>query len=349
MDSQHGTSSGYTSNTCAPAPGQDLEDLVALDSDAAAAARLRELVQEHGREVIEAWSDGRNKHQHKLVHIAASKNFRATIYTMAELGFNLNVQRKSDSCTPLHVAVFYKKRRVADALLQSGADPTLKNSYGEACDEKYDQLVASYQNIIWLDLELTGGFYDDGDKRILEVAAIITDKDLNELGRGQWVVGEFSEADLNGFKDFHQINFRDAEDGGKFPPLPDCPGNGLFTAIVESSLTLQQAEKELLALLKKHCPENACPIAGNSIQCDREVLKYQMPQVYKYLSHQIVDVSSFIGMAGRWLPEKVDEWKQDQKMHASYDHRALNDVDASIQSMRWIRSNLLVQPAASDA
>merc|ERR1712059_248349 len=105
-----------------------------------------------------------------------------------EHGFDVNVLRDSDQCTPMHLAMFYKKPAAIKALHRLGADLTLKNSYGDACDGKYEAFVNSYQNIIWLDLELTHGHYEgvsSGETpAILEAAAIVTDKDLKELGRG---------------------------------------------------------------------------------------------------------------------------------------------------------------------
>lgn len=311
----------------------DIEGLLLLGADEDWAGCIPKFVDQYGLEAVEAWSSTA-EHNHKLIHLAEAKSFTKTVQVMGELGFNINVPRASDSCTP----------RMVEILMELGADVSLKNTYGESCDAKYASYEASCQNIIWLDLELTCGHYDEGQKLILEAAVVVTDKDLNELGRGQWVIAGFSEADLNGLNEFHQRNFRDAETGGKFQPLEGYPGNGLFTEIRNSTTSLEQATKEMLALLKAHCPERACPIAGNSVQCDREVLKVQMPEVYKFLSHQIIDVSSFLGVTYRWMPTTYEAWRDDSKKNANYNHRAINDVDASIQSMRWIRQNLLVQP-----
>lgn len=306
-------------------------------------ASIQKLVQEHSLEAVQAWHDKGNKHQHRLIHLAVAKNFAGVVELLKELGFDINVPRASDQCTPLHLAMWYRKPKMIKTLVKLGADLTLKNAHGEACDTKYEQWTSSFQNIIWLDLELTCGHYEPEDGRILEAAVIVTDKDLNELGRGHWVIGGFSEEELKALPEFHQRNFRDAQEGGRFPPLTGCKGNGLFTGMMESTTTLEQATKEVLKLLQLHCPEQACPIAGNSVQCDREVLKVQMPAVYRYLSHQIIDVSTFIGIASRWLPEKYDTHREDSAKNSNYNHRATQDVEASIQSMRWVRSNLLAQ------
>ena len=304
--------------------------------------QLRALLATHGLDVLSTWRDESNKHKHRLVHIAAMRSYPLALKAMAEMGFDLNVQRDSDKCTPLHLAIFFKKSAAIDALKELGVDSTLQNSYGESCDDKYEKLAESKSNIIFLDLEMTSGFYDAGERaRILEVAIIITDKDLKELGRGNWAVNGFSADELNGLKEFHQKTFRDAEPGGLFPPLPNSPGNGLFSDVMASETNKDKVSQEIMRLLQKHCMEKSCPIAGNSIQCDREVLMLEMPEVYHFLNHRIIDVSSFTGAMERWLPQSLEAFMADQKHNAEYNHRAVNDVESSIQAMRWIRQHLL--------
>ena len=62
-------------------------------------------------------------------------------------------------------------------------------------------------------------------------------------------------------------------------------------------------------------------------------------------NHRIIDVSTFTGVMERWLPSSLAAWKSDQEKEANYNHRALNDVESSIQTMHWVRQHLLVQPA----
>ena len=138
------------------------------------------------------------------------RSYPLALKDMAKMGFHLNVQRDSDKCTPLHLAIYYKKSASMDALKELGVDYTLQNSYGESCDDKCHKLADSKSKIIFLDLELTSvpaiGLDGEGG-RILEVVIIITDKDLKELGRGSWVVNGSSAEELNGLKDFHQRTF----------------------------------------------------------------------------------------------------------------------------------------------
>mmetsp|Transcript_75072 Transcript_75072/g.188977 ORF Transcript_75072/g.188977 Transcript_75072/m.188977 type:complete len:402 (+) Transcript_75072:395-1600(+) len=199
-------------------------------------------------------------------------------------------------------------------------------------------------NLIFLDLELTAGFYEFEEKPIiLEAAVIVTDKDLNEKGRGHWVIGGLTKSDLEGLGDFHQAHFRDAKPGGMFPPLantsgsPEGGGNGLFKDVLASTRTKEEVEDAMLSLIQQHCPPGLCPLVGYSVQCDREVLKDEMPRLYRYVSHRIIDVSSFFQMARMWLPEKLRTWDQ---RTSYYRHRALDDVKESIEALRWARKNI---------
>ncbi|CAD7974910.1 unnamed protein product [Amoebophrya sp. A25] len=272
-------------------------------------------------------------------------------------------------------------------------------------------------NLIFLDLEFSCGFYDWANRveteannppRILEAAVVITDKDLNELARGAWQVGGFTREYLENLSEFHQQNFRDgapssyatgeagselpdenrarrhgtdkkettklAVDGGEnskrrrldaqegkkaqqellvglFPPLEGHEGgNGLFTDMMTKGKPRAEVERALLSLLEEHCPFQACPIAGMSVQCDREILKTEMPDVYRHLSHRIWDVSTVVqGVLGHWWPEMRERWREDQQAHADYNHRALNDCEAAVVSARWIRKNFTPLPRAASS
>ncbi|CAE7559814.1 Rexo2 [Symbiodinium sp. CCMP2456] len=201
--------------------------------------------------------------------------------------------------------------------------------------EEHDQQVRC-TNLIFIDLETTSGFYDFEEMpQILEVAMIITDRHLNELDRGHWVVGGFSRKDLESLGEFHKANFRDSEPGGSFPPLMGYGGgNGLFSDILASALSIEQVENQIMQIVVQHCPPGECPLVGYSVQCDREVIKDKMPRLYRHLSHQIVDVSSFFIVSRLWLPEHWQYW---DRKSSTYNHRAVNDVEDAIEALRWVR------------
>lgn len=358
--------------------GKAMADFLAQPSEQEMLGHLPALVETYSAARLGAYKHEANKHKHRLVHMAVSKNYpRLLERLVAEYGFDVNAQRDSDQCTPMHLATWYRKREALDMLTQLGARVDIENSYGDKCDEKFAQIVESYSHIIWLDLELTEGFYEnryveDGTrkKRILEVAFVITDKDLKEIARGEWTVGGFTKEDLDKLPEFHQLHFRDGEGGGDFPPrkrprtaAPEAAadggeaaepdehqyGNNLFRDMLKSSKDIAEVEKEVLKVLRSHCVERVCPIAGMSVQCDREVLREEMPAVYAFLNHRIIDVSSFLGMMDRWAPGKKREWAEDQHRNANYNHRAINDCEASIQAMRWMKDNFLQLDPNPDA
>merc|ERR1711933_52149 len=143
-------------------------------------------------------------------------------------------------------------------------------------------------------------------------------------------------------------HFRDPLPGGSFPPLEGAEpegGNGLFADILNSQLTKEQVEDEMLKLVRKHCPPGKCPIVGYSVQCDREVLRAQMPRFYRHLSHRIVDVSSFYTMAGHWVPEVLK--KREHEAPSGYNHRALRDSEDAVVAMAWVRKHLFPAPPPS--
>ncbi|CAK0901520.1 unnamed protein product, partial [Prorocentrum cordatum] len=214
-----------------------------------------------------------------------------------------------------------------------------------SAERKWGEFVDDNSNLIFIDLELTSGFYEfDRRPKILEAAVLITDQDLQELGRGCWVVGGFTKEELMSLGEFHQAHFRDKLPGGPFPRLSGnhSGGNGLFADVLNSSTTLREVEEAALNLIRKHCPKGACPLVGYSVQCDREVLKAEMPQVYQHLSHRIVDVSSFFHMARHWVPERMRQW---EGRVSRYNHRALNDVEDSVEALRFVRQHLFQKGA----
>lgn len=307
------------------------------------------LVSVYGMEALESWTDG-DKHKNHLIHWLTWKGNGQVLDHVC--GFdrpyvmNLDVQRDLDGCTATHLAVWYKKLDIYEKLLELGANPAIENSYGHTAEDMLgfqakhaEKEAEKRENLIFLDLEFTSGFYDfDKTPKILEAAIVITDGELNELACGSWVIGGFSKEELEQLGTFHQTHFRDSCNGGSFPPLPgEEGGNGLFSDIINSSYTKRDVEQHMLNLVKQHCPANGCPLVGYSVQCDREVIQRQMPKFYRYLSHQIIDISSILRVAGTWAADKMNNRPAKT---TNYDHRAMNDVRDSIESMRWIRDEL---------
>ena len=144
----------------------------------------------------------------------------------------------------------------------------------------------------------------------------------------KWVV-HFDQQTIDGLGTWHQDAFKDAEQGG----------NDLFKDVLASQITKEQVEIELLELIKRHCPEKACPLAGSSIHVDKEVIKVQMPSVYEYLHYRLIDVSSFREMMKRWAPSTASKFARQLVSGGReiVNHRAMDDIEWSIAMMRLFK------------
>lgn len=306
----------------APDDGFDIDD----------AYRLSSILVKHGVQTVNEWRAVGTKHEHALVHILTCKNRPDLMKTMATQGANINIQRNSDGNTPLHLAIWMKHEELQETLKSLGASLTMKNKYGESPDDKMRQEMAKMQRIIWLDSEWTS--LDNPE--LLEVAIVITEGDLREIegipdARGSWVIHKSPEQ-LQDLSDWHKEHFADRPEG-----------NGLISDVIASKLSLKEVEEEMLLLIKRHCVEKQCVLGGSSIHCDREVLRAHMPELYHYLSHQIVDVSSFTNAIDRWCPDiraQIPEFKSESE---SENHRARGDVERSLDLCRWIKDNVFAR------
>ncbi|RNE49675.1 oligoribonuclease [Corynebacterium alimapuense] len=190
--------------------------------------------------------------------------------------------------------------------------------------EKNDRLV-------WVDLEMTG--LDVHQHVIVEVAALVTDADLNILGEGVDLVVHATEEELSKMDDF-VVNMHNS--------------SGLTSQIRESTVTMTQAEDAVLELIAEHCsPEHPAPLAGNSIATDRTFIREQMPRLDAALHYRMVDVSSVKELARRWFPKAY--FQQPAKGMA---HRALADIVESIQELSYYRRAVFVEspgPSTSEA
>jgi len=175
-------------------------------------------------------------------------------------------------------------------------------------------------NLVWLDLETTG---IDVGCRILEVAVIVTDKDLQTLVEGpDFVIGQPQ----------HVLERMDAW------CIEQHADSGLTAAVCTSQTTLEEAEKRILEVIATYCPPGACPLCGNSICFDRRFLIRHMPALNAHLSYRNIDVSAIKELVSRWYgPEARAKEKQSR-------HRALSDIRESIDELRHYRDNVFRRP-----
>ncbi|MGP5496979.1 oligoribonuclease [Corynebacterium flavescens] len=173
--------------------------------------------------------------------------------------------------------------------------------------------------LVWIDLEMTG--LDPQRHVIVEVAAIITDANLNIVGEGIDIVVHASEEELAQMDDF--VTNMHAH-------------SGLDKEIRASTTTLTEAEDAVLALVEEHCdPEHPAPLAGNSIATDRTFIRAYMPRLDKVLHYRMIDVSTIKELSRRWYPRAY--YNQPEKGMA---HRALQDIIESIRELDFYRRSI---------
>ena len=176
-------------------------------------------------------------------------------------------------------------------------------------------------HLVWIDCEMTG--LELSRDKLIEVAVLVTDSDLNVLDPGLDLIISADDADLDG------MNEVVAEMHAK---------SGLTDAVRASTLTLADAERQLLDYIKRFVPDRrTAPLCGNSIGTDRGFLARDMPELDDHLHYRMVDVSSVKELARRWFPRVY--FAQPPKGLA---HRALADIIESVRELAYYRRTLFV-------
>ena len=187
---------------------------------------------------------------------------------------------------------------------------------------------AKNDRIVWVDLERTG--LDTSRHVIVEVAALVTDAQLEILDEGLDLVVHATEDELAEMDDF-VLNMHTE--------------NGLLDEIRSSSVSIKEAEDAVLALIAKHCdPEHPAPLAGNSIATDRSFIREQMPRLDAALHYRMIDVSTSKEQSRRWFPRAY--YNQPEKGLA---HRALADIVESIQELDYYRRSVFTPDPGPDS
>ena len=181
--------------------------------------------------------------------------------------------------------------------------------------------------LVWIDCEMTG-LNLDADA-LIEVAALVTDFELNVLGEGIDVIVKPPQEALEQMDDFvrnmHTVS-------------------GLLEEL-DSGVTMQEAEQQVLAYIREHCPEGSRPpLAGNTVATDRSFLARDMPALESFLHYRIVDVSSIKELSRRWYPRAY--FNAPAK---TGNHRALADIQESIEELRYYRSAVFVPAPGPDS
>lgn len=182
------------------------------------------------------------------------------------------------------------------------------------------------QRLVWIDLEMTGLSVENDE--IVEIAAIVTDADLNELDAGISLVIKPSQVALDNMDDFVTGMHNDS---------------GLMTEL-DTGITLEAAQTQVLDYIKSHVPEpNKGHLAGSSVYVDRGFLAKYMPDIDQYLHYRLIDVSSIKELARRWYPKAY--FNSPEK---TGNHRALADTRESIAELRYYREAIMVTAPGPD-
>ncbi len=171
--------------------------------------------------------------------------------------------------------------------------------------------------LIWIDLEMTG--LDTDHDRILEIATIVTDADLNVLAEGPELAIAQSLDVLEAMDDWNRSQHR---------------RSGLWQRSLEQGVGLAEAQARTLAFLEQWAEPGKSPMCGNSICQDRRFLHRQMPTLEKFFHYRNLDVSTLKELARRWAPQVLAGFTK----HSA--HTALSDVRDSIDELRHYRRHM---------
>ena len=176
----------------------------------------------------------------------------------------------------------------------------------------------SEDNLIWIDMEMTG--LQPEVNRVIEVAAIITDKELNILHEGPVVAVHQSDEVLDGMDDWNtETHTR----------------SGLVKRVRESTIDETECERIFIETFRRFVPEGKSPMCGNTIGQDRRFMARWLPNLERYFHYRYVDVSTLKELARRWAPEHVKSFPKSTR------HQALADIQESIDELRHYRRTIM--------
>jgi oligoribonuclease len=172
-------------------------------------------------------------------------------------------------------------------------------------------------NMVWMDLEMSG--LDPKTCMILEIASLVTDKDLNVVAQGPALVVHQPEEVLAAMDDWNKHHHG---------------LSGLTEAVRKSVISLEEAEKQTLAFIQQHCPPKSSPLCGNTIYQDRRFLIEYMPTLEAYLHYRLVDVSTIKELVKRWYGPEFQAPQKKQK------HKALDDILETVEELKFYREKV---------
>jgi len=178
-------------------------------------------------------------------------------------------------------------------------------------------MTASDHNLVWVDMEMTGLIPEV--HRVIEIATIVTDSNLNVLAEGPVIAIHQAPEVLEAMDEWNTRTHTNS---------------GLVARVASSVITEQMATEETLAFLREWVSEGKSPMCGNSICQDRRFMARHMPELEKFFHYRNLDVSTLKILMQRWRPDLPEAPKQGA-------HQALADIRESIEELRHYRTHFL--------
>ncbi len=179
-------------------------------------------------------------------------------------------------------------------------------------------MTQDQNNLVWLDMEMTG--LDPGRDRIIEMAIVVTDSQLNTVAEAPVLVVHQPDCVLDAMDDWNKATHA---------------RSGLIAKVKDSTLTEAEAEQRCLDFLVQQVPSRTSPICGNSICQDRRFLARTMPRLEAYFHYRNLDVSTLKELVKRWKPELAKGLSKHGK------HEALADIYESIEELKYYREHFI--------
>ena len=184
--------------------------------------------------------------------------------------------------------------------------------------DKADNDIAQAGNLIWIDLEMTG--LDTNNDTIIEIATIVTDKNLNVLAEGPDIAIAQTAVTMTAMDEWNTRHHG---------------SSGLTERVLNSAATAAMAERQTIEFLIQWVTAGASPMCGNSICQDRRFMAREMPELERFFHYRNLDVSTLKILAQQWAPDVAAGFNKES------DHRAMSDIRDSIAELVWYRDNLL--------
>lgn len=174
------------------------------------------------------------------------------------------------------------------------------------------------ERLIWIDLEMTG--LDPARDRIIEIATIVTDSQLNLVAEGPVIAIHQSDEQLSLMDEWNTRTHT---------------GTGLVARVRESRVTTAEAEAQTLAFLAQYLDRGVSPMCGNSVHQDRRFMQHEMQALEAFFHYRNLDVSTLKELARRWKPSALEG------LEKKGTHLALDDIRDSIEELKHYRAHLL--------